>query len=516
MQEKDSDKENNQKEEKGKSNNINKLTNNNNTKIDTPLTSNPNNNKEILNEKDPLAILTSLYENRFSKIDKTLHIIMKMLKTKFNLEDFKISQSNVAVHNNTNNNEFLQKKTSRNEKNEVIRIKEEDTEINDSDEKEKDVNSNESNDSKKSTGDEKSYKKGRKDEIKNTNKTYNHNSFENNINSNIHKKYSIEANNCAPTLKNSAIINSNLINNIQNGKEKVKSVSKINKGELTKEKKHEKFIEQYTDIEQEQQKEKEKLQNKEKEKEESPSKYKEAIKKKSFLSKNFKKKYKKKKEESSYSPPNYATRKVSQSMINYSKEVEYEEQCDEDLLEKEKREREKIRDKEREKVKENKKIVDFKYYFDGHIINNKKIRWEVKIKQLSGWFSIGIGERTKTSQTNEKQNHTVVIVDKEYITNKINFLLTNDHCTIMWGDGKNNINRAKGSFNIKEGDTLLFTYSPKFNNLKIQKNNSTYVIENIDYYSDQWLVPCAIFSRKNDKAIFKNFHVLADYNNKNN
>ena len=39
----------------------------------------------------------------------------------------------------------------------------------------------------------------------------------------------------------------------------------------------------------------------------------------------------------------------------------------------------------------------------------------------------------------------------------------------MWENEKNNINRAKGSFNIKEGETLLFTYSPKFNNLRIQK-----------------------------------------------
>ena len=39
----------------------------------------------------------------------------------------------------------------------------------------------------------------------------------------------------------------------------------------------------------------------------------------------------------------------------------------------------------------------------------------------------------------------------------------------MWGNGKNNIKRAKGSFNIKEEDTLLFAYSPKFNNLKTKK-----------------------------------------------
>ena len=447
------------------------------------------------------------YEKRLSKMDKTLNAIMKFLTKLNNGREIDIdkSQSNVTIRNKYNDK--LKEKNIR--RNEVIKIKEEDIEINDN-EKEKDLKSYKSNDSKKSTGDEKSYNKKRLEQSEKIIKNFKNTNFEEmNIVLNNNRRYSNETSNCAPTLKNNAIFNQNMMIMSEDDKKENNNISNISSKENIEEtprENDEKFIDQYQDLEQEDVNGQDHVL-------ESHLKYKKVIKKKSLLSKKFRKKYRKKREESSYSPPNYANRKISQSMLNYSRDVQVEEHGDDELLEKEKKEREKMRDKEREKIRENRKMNDFKYYFDGHIINNKKIRWEVKIKRLSGWFSIGVGERVKTSHSNEKQNHTMIIVDKEYIINKINFLLTNDHCTIMWEGGKNNINKARGSFNIKEGDNLIFIYSPKFNQLKIQKNNSTYVIENIDYYSDQWLVPCAIFSRKNDKAIFRNFHVLADYNN---
>ena len=45
-----------------------------------------------------------------------------------------------------------------------------------------------------------------------------------------------------------------------------------------------------------------------------------------------------------------------------------------------------------------------------------------------------------------------------------------------------------------------------------KKEENFFIIENINYSSNQWLVPCAIYSKKDDKAIFRNFQVLADYN----
>ena len=173
----------------------------------------------------------------------------------------------------------------------------------------------------------------------------------------------------------------------------------------------------------------------------------------------------------------------------------------------------KIKEKEKKKENNNKKeeIREFKYIYDSHILNNKKIKWEIKIEKISGWFSIGIGEIKKCQ--NERQDTEIIIDKKDSIKNKINFLLTNDHCIIFWKNDNLTYKKVKGSLSIKEGDNLTLIYSPKFGQLKVQKGHYSFTINEVNYLNNEWIVPIAIFSHRQDTVVFKNFQVLADYNN---
>jgi len=415
---------------------------------------------------------------------------------------------------------LLQSKTKRNK---VIKIKEEmiDDELyheNQNEEK------NSTRESKKSSWEEdKKYKKRLQQDL---HKDLNENTYDINIENNTAGNNSVETINGVPLQKNIEV-NSNTIVD----EEKETNSPKENNEEVTTPMESEQEQCQSAKCDQNQNSENSNNNQDQEpaEKYSNNKKYDKTLnKKRSLLSKKLTKhkKNRRKYQESSYSPSIYNSNtgyRVSQSMVNYNQEKDIEEEeeengkgSEEDLndaqVEKERLEREKLREKQREKVKKSKRESTFKYYFDGHVVNNKKVRWEVKIKQLTGWFSIGVAERQKTSKTNEKQNPITMNVDKQFIINKINFLMTNDHCTIIWIGNKNQINQSKGVFAIKQGDILTFTFCPKFNQLKIQKNNNTYLIDKINYYGEQWLVPCAIYSRKNDKALFRNFHVLADYN----
>ena len=109
-------------------------------------------------------------------------------------------------------------------------------------------------------------------------------------------------------------------------------------------------------------------------------------------------------------------------------------------------------------------------------------------------------------------------VDRGFITKQTNYLITNDQCSIIWEDGENKVDENFDIFKIKDGDNLVVIYSPKFKQLKIQKinangnnnyehENNTFILENINYYGNEWLVPCLIFSREEDQAFIKNFQV---------
>ena len=223
-----------------------------------------------------------------------------------------------------------------------------------------------------------------------------------------------------------------------------------------------------------------------------------------------------------------AKKRISQSMKNYASHSESDDSdysYNEEVKDEDDWYNPNLENKKKYKIQKPKSIKDkpkkyFRYFFDGHIINNKKAKWEVHIKQLTGWFSLGISERKKTSKS-EKLAQITMTVERNFIVHQTNYLITNDQCSISWEDGENKVNENLENFKIKDGDNLTIMYSPKFKQLKIQKingnnnitnENDTYIIENIDYYNNGWLVPCMVFSKFEDKASIKNFHVLADYN----
>ena len=466
-----------------------------------------------------------IFEKRFNKIDETLQSIVKILRDKINYDLLMTPKMN--SYRDKNANKLLQNKTRRNG---ATKIKEED--IYDELYRENLNEEKSTRESKKSYEEDKKFTNKKQEDLhKDLND--NNNTYDINIDNNTVENNFIGSANEAPIRKNNEAY-SNTVNDEEKRKNNLSYDSKNqkeNNDEITSPQESEEEQLQNDKYQQYPSQNSEIFNNQEQDRDESSLKYKKNNnnnKKRSLLSKKFTKhkNSRKKRQESSYSPSIYnkSKRRVSQSMVNYNQvqdvedeyenERESEEELSDEQLEKERIEREKKRNEKRERSgkSERERESTFKYYFDGHIINNKKVRWEVKIKQLTGWFSIGVAERQKTSNTNEKQNPITVNVNKQYIIKKINFLMTNDHCTIVWIGDKNQINQFKGVFGIKQGDILTFTFCPKFNQLKVQKNNNTYLIDKINYYGDQWLVPCAIYSRKNDKALFRNFHVLADYN----
>jgi hypothetical protein len=191
-------------------------------------------------------------------------------------------------------------------------------------------------------------------------------------------------------------------------------------------------------------------------------------------------------------------------MRHYSNDIVYnEEEEKEDFFKK---------DKNRVKIKDN-TINNLIYYFDEHILNNKKIKWEAQIIKLKGWCCIGICESAINNYFNDE--HTINYMfneNKEFFLKQKKFLLTNNNYIIKRRDEKNTINIIEESFSIKEGDTLTFFYSPKYKHLKIQNNYGAVIIKNIEYYGSQWLVPCIIYSKEGDSVILKNFRLLFDYN----
>jgi len=168
---------------------------------------------------------------------------------------------------------------------------------------------------------------------------------------------------------------------------------------------------------------------------------------------------------------------------------------------------------------------EFKICRDNHILNNKKIRWEILLKKLTGYCALGIsGKRPEDIGTvildneNEKEEEKI---EEEFISLpncdsicsmvNMHYLLTNKQNTIIWKNG-NNIKKSNSELPVlKEGDNLIFIYSPKHSQLKIQKGDYIFIFENVGNKARQILNPYIIFENKNDKAVFHNFQVLAEY-----
>lgn len=170
-------------------------------------------------------------------------------------------------------------------------------------------------------------------------------------------------------------------------------------------------------------------------------------------------------------------------------------------------------------------LKEFKICRDTHILNHKKIRWEILLKKLTGFCALGIsGKRPEDLGTvildneNEKEEEKIEeeiipLPNSDSITSigYMQYLLTNKQNTIIWKNG-NNVKKSNSSLPVlKEGDNLIFIYLAKFSQLKIQKGDYIFIFENVGNKPRQLLNPFVIFENKNDKAIFHNFQVLAEY-----
>ena len=170
----------------------------------------------------------------------------------------------------------------------------------------------------------------------------------------------------------------------------------------------------------------------------------------------------------------------------------------------------------------NSNYKDFKICRENHILNNKKIRWTVLLEKLSGYVALGIiGKNPGVVNLDNENEKEEKIVEEEFVPlsssdsivslNNVLYLLTCDKNTIVWKNG-NNVKKINNNLPlIKEGDNLTFIYSPKYSQLKIQKGDYVFIFENVNNKAKQTLNPCVIFENKNDKAVFHNFQILAEY-----
>lgn len=165
---------------------------------------------------------------------------------------------------------------------------------------------------------------------------------------------------------------------------------------------------------------------------------------------------------------------------------------------------------------------DYKFCLDLRVLNNKKVRWEIFLKKLSGYVALGISGKKSDEQTsvilddynNEKINEEIIPMINSndlLLSSNIYYLLTNEHDIIIWKNGSNYKKSNNDLPILKEGDNLIIIYCPKFAQLKIQKGDYIFIFENVGNKVRQLLHPCVIFGNKDDKAVFHNFQVLAEY-----
>ena len=188
------------------------------------------------------------------------------------------------------------------------------------------------------------------------------------------------------------------------------------------------------------------------------------------------------------------------------------------------------KDKDKEKSLKNPSVInpttgnEYKFCRDSHILNHKKIRWEIFLKKLTGFVALGISGKKQEEQTtvildndldnNDKIEEEIVHMpnnDSLLSSSNMHYLLTNEHNTIIWKNGSNYKKTNSDLPLLKEGDNLILIYCPKFSQLKIQKGDYIFIFENVGYKSRQLLNPSVILGNKNDKAVFHNFQVLAEY-----
>ena len=119
---------------------------------------------------------------------------------------------------------------------------------------------------------------------------------------------------------------------------------------------------------------------------------------------------------------------------------------------------------------------DYKICRDAHVLNNKKIIWEIILKKLKGFVALGIsGKRPEEQGTvildndngnNEKiEEENIKLENNDSILSSPNmqFLLTNEKSAIILKNGGNYKKTNNDLPVLKEGDslTLILIYFKK-------------------------------------------------------
>ena len=165
--------------------------------------------------------------------------------------------------------------------------------------------------------------------------------------------------------------------------------------------------------------------------------------------------------------------------------------------------------------------TEFTYLFHPTILNNKKVQWEVKINNLSGWLAFGIC--VKEIQENIYGAGGIGIKRNEKYSRLGHgcFMITSDKKKINFLNADENRAEFKNIPNMKSGDKFICQYTPKFEKLKIYKSTQPHneiTLTKIKFFKNEIdsisLVPCILVSSPSDEVEFDNFSVLADYKEK--
>ena len=125
---------------------------------------------------------------------------------------------------------------------------------------------------------------------------------------------------------------------------------------------------------------------------------------------------------------------------------------------------------------------DYKICRDAHVLNNKKIIWEIILKKLKGFVALGIsGKRPEEQGTvildndngnNEKIEEEIIKLennDSILSSPNMQFLLTNEKSAIILKNGGNYKKTNNDLPVLKEGDSLTLVW--KKIDIKITKIN---------------------------------------------
>lgn len=143
----------------------------------------------------------------------------------------------------------------------------------------------------------------------------------------------------------------------------------------------------------------------------------------------------------------------------------------------------------------------YSYVFYNEVLNNKKIKWKVRLTKISGWVAIGIcyKEVAKMKYSNKSIN-----IQNPY--NHGSFLVTSDNTLINCINYDQNNMYYKCSPSLKEGNIINCFFSSTQGELVVSHFDEYVCLSQIESSNKNFtLVPCAIVSDLSDIIEFENF-----------